>query len=52
MPPLWLLPMLWRLSVKEEEDFWWGRDLTMGEELELGSPPPRVQLEKAGQQIP
>ena len=36
----------------EEEDFWWGRDLTMGEELELGPPPPRVQLEEAGQRIP
>ena len=36
----------------EEEDFWWGRDLTMGEELELGPPPPRVQLEEAGWRIP
>ena len=44
--------MPWRLSAKEEEDFWWGWDLTMGEELELGPPPPRVQLEEVGQRIP
>ena len=36
----------------EEENFWWGRDMMMGEELKLGPPPPRVQLEEAGQQIP
>ena len=36
----------------EEENFWWGRDMAMGEELELGPPPPRVQLEEAGQRIP
>ena len=36
----------------EEENFWWGRDLMMGEELELEPPPPRVQLEEAGWQIP
>ena len=36
----------------EEENFWWGRDLVTGEELELGPPPPRVQLEEAGQRIP
>ena len=36
----------------EEESFWRGRDLMMGEELELGPPPPRVQLEEAGQRVP
>ena len=52
MPPLWLLPMPWRMSQLKEEDFWQGRDLTMGEELELGPPPLRVQLEEAGQRVP
>ena len=36
----------------EEENFWWSWDLTTGEELELGPPPHRVQLEEAGWQIP
>ena len=48
MPPLWLLPMLQRISKEQEEEFWCGRDLMTGEELELGRPPPRVQLEEAG----
>ena len=52
MPPLWLLPMLQRMSMAEEEAFWHGRDVEMGEELELGPPPPTIQLEEAGWQIP
>ena len=36
----------------EEENFWWERDVAMGEELELGPPLPRVQLEEVVQQIP
>ena len=36
----------------EEENFWWGRDMATGEELELGPPPPRVQLEEVGWWIP
>ena len=36
----------------EEERFWQGQDVAMGEDLELGRPPPRVQLEEAGRQIP
>ena len=36
----------------QEENFWKGRDVATGEELELGCPPPRVQLAEAGQQIP
>ena len=52
MPPLWDLPMLWRLSQPEEENFWKGQDVVMGEDLELGYPSPRVQLEEAGWQIP
>ena len=35
----------------EEENFWRGRDVMMGEELELEPPPPRFQLEEAGWQI-
>ena len=52
MPPLQLLPMPWRLLAMEEENFWWGRDMMMGKELELGPPPPRVQLEEVGRWIP
>ena len=40
MPPLQLLPMPQRMLVEQEEDFWHGWDLAMGEELELGCPPP------------
>ena len=29
-----------------------GGDLTMGEELDLGPPPPRVQLKEAGKRTP
>ena len=36
----------------EEEHFWKGQDVAMGEDLELGCPPPRVQLEEVGWQIP
>ena len=36
----------------EDKDFWWGRDLMMGEELELGPPPHRVQLEDVRRPIP
>ena len=32
----------------EEERFWWGQDVAMGADLELGCPPPRVQLEEVG----
>ena len=49
MPPLWLLLIPWRLLKEQEEYFWWGQDMAMGEELELGPPPPTVQLEEAEQ---
>ena len=52
MPPLWLLPMPQKMSKAQEEDFWLLRDMAMGEELDLGPPPPTVQLEEAGQWIP
>ena len=48
MPPLQLLPMPQKMSKEQEEDFWWGWDMQMGEELELGPPPPTIQLEEAG----
>ena len=48
MPPLWDLPMLWQLSPLQEANFWKGWDVAMGEDLELGRPPPRVQLEEVG----
>ena len=52
MPPLWLLPMLQRISLVEKEAFWCGWDVAMGEELEMGPPPPSIQLEEAGQWVP
>ena len=51
MPPLWDLPMPWRLGELEEKKFWWGQDVAMGRDLGLGRPPPGVQLEEAGWQI-
>ena len=48
MPPLWLLLMPWSILKEQEEEIWCRRDLPMGGELELGCPPPRVQLEKVG----
>ena len=32
----------------QEVNFWKGWDVAMGEDLELGCPPHRVQLEEAG----
>ena len=52
MPPLWLLPMPWRMLKEQEEDFWQGRDIVMRKELELRPPPPTVQLNEAGGRIP
>ena len=52
MPPLQLLLMPQRMSVAQEENFWWGWDMATGEELELGCPPPTIQLEEAWQWIP
>ena len=48
MPPLWLLPILQRIMKEEEEAFWRGLDVEMGEELELGPPPLNIQPEEAG----
>ena len=52
MPPLRLLPMPQRMSKAQEENFWCGRDVEMGEELELGPPPSTVQLEEVGERVP
>ena len=52
MPPLRDLPMPWRLGELEEKKFWWGQHVAIGGDLGLGRPPPRVQLEEAGRQIP
>ena len=49
MPPLWLLPMPQRILLVEEKAFWHGWDMAMGEELEIGPPPPSIQLEEEGQ---
>ena len=52
MPPLQLLLMPQRMSRAQEENFWWGWDVAMGEELEMGPPPPTIQLEEVGQRVP
>ena len=52
MLPLGLLPMPWRILQAEEEAFWHGWDVMMGEELEMGPPPPSVWLEEAGWRVP
>ena len=36
LPPLRLLPMPQRMLSEEEEAFWCGLDLEIGEELDLG----------------
>ena len=43
--------MPWRLGELEEK-FWWGQHVARGGNLGLGRPPPGVQLEEAGWQIP
>ena len=40
--------MLQRVASKEEVAFWYGLYLEMGEELELGVPPPDVWIENVG----
>ena len=49
--PLWLMLMPQRMLGKEGAAFWNGLDLEMEGELELGVPPPDVQLENVGQQM-
>ena len=52
MPPLRDLPLPWRLSDEEEQRFWRGRDVSMGEDLGLGRPPPGIRPREAGRQLP
>ena len=52
MPPLQLVPIPQRMMKEEEEAFWFRLDVAMGEELELDPPPPNVQLEETGWQVP
>ena len=51
LPPVWLMPMLQRMTGEEEEAFWGGLDLEMGEELELWIPPQDIWIEYIGWQI-
>ena len=41
-----------RMLKAQEENFWWGQDVVMGEELEMRPPPPSVQLKEVGQRVP
>ena len=52
MPPLQLVPEPHEILVVQVENFWHGWYLEMGEDLKLGTPPPTIQLEEAGQWIP
>ena len=45
LPPLQLMPMPQKMSSEEGVTFWHGLDLEIGEELELGVPPPDIWLE-------
>ena len=44
--------MLWKMTEEEEGTFWHRLDFEMREELELGPPPPNIELEDMGQQVP
>ena len=53
MPPLRLLPMPQRMFTGAGGGLLVvGGTWQMGEELEMGPPPPSVQLEEVGQQVP
>ena len=52
MPHLQLVPMLQRMTKKEQEAFWCGLYVVMGEELELGPPCSYVQLEEVVRRVP
>ena len=43
--------MLQRMLGKEEDAFWHGLNLKMGEELELVVPPRDIQIEDIGQRV-
>ena len=44
MPPLQQVPMMQRMLKEQEEAFWCRLDMVTGEELEMGPPPPTIQL--------
>ena len=52
MPPLWLVTVLLKITEGEKWAFWHRLYLEIWEELELGPPPPNIQLEEVGQQVP
>ena len=51
LPKLRLIPMPWRMMVKEEERFWRSQDLASSEALELGVLPKDVQMEEVGKRV-
>ena len=51
LPLLWLIPMPQRMTTKEEVVFWHVLDLEIGEDLELGVPPPDIWLKDVGWQL-
>ena len=44
--------MPWRLNEEEETRFWKGQEVSSGEDLGLGRPPPGIRLQEAGRRLP
>ena len=44
--------MPWRLNEEEEKRFWKGQEVSSGEDLRLGRPPPGIRLQEAGRRLP
>ena len=44
--------MPWRLNEEEEKRFWKGQEVSSGEDLGLGRPPPGIRLQEAGRRLP
>ena len=44
--------MPWRLNEEEEKRFWKRQEVSSGEDLGLGRPPPGIRLQEAGRRLP
>ena len=44
--------MPWRLNEEEEKRFWKGQEVSSGEDLGLGRPPPGIRLQEAERRLP
>ena len=52
IPHLRDLPLPWMLLELEEQRFWRGEEVSTGEDLGLGRPPPGIRLQQAGRRLP